>query len=577
MPMMPSALSELNRASSDTIGVHKPPAASSALDQLQQRLQELQHQRQLLKRPSMAQSQQQQQQRPGESLRGGSKPRPRSAALPPSVASLRVPRPPERRSSGPLAAAAGSPLAAAEAAIEAASSRRASEGVPPRPMTGPPSGRGFAASTTRTRTAGGKFGPACGSSGMLPLFSTSSTPRLDIRESSTSSAEAERERSARTHMLRKLIRDGYQRLGLPVPTMTQSTALEPLLYRQEKVVGKGAFGLVSLARSVVTGELVAMKTIDRAKLHSENLKKTVEHEIRILKRLKHRRIVRLFEVIETPRSIHIILEYVDGGTVQQLVKKHKRLTEPDAQRLMSQLVDAVACCHSHHVCHRDLKLENFMLSRGGRSLTLIDFGLSVVWKEGQGLFKSYGTPCYMAPEIIKGNNYSGVQVDVWSLGVALATMLTGSLPFQGSGDTELKKRILRGQFPCPDHVSPEARDLLSRMLALNPSERIGVDAIRQHPWLAAEAERSPHEGSASARMRATGGAEAPLDADVLARCETLGLDPEDVKRSVHANAYNHESACYEMLLSAMQSDELQQALRSARESSRETSSHCETS
>jgi len=395
-----------------------------------------------------------------------------------------------------------------------------------------------------------------------PLFSMASTPRLDIRESSSSSIDAERDRTARSNLLRKLIREGYTRLGLPVPTMTHATALEPLLYRQEKVIGKGAFGLVSLARSVVTGEMVAMKTIDRAKLHSENLKKTVEHEIRILKRLKHRRIVRLYEVIETPRAIHIILEYVDGGTVQQLVKRQKRLSEPEAQRLMWQLMDAVACCHSHHVCHRDLKLENFMLSRGGRSLTLIDFGLSVVWKEGQGLFKSYGTPCYMAPEIIKGNNYSGPIVDVWSLGVALATMLTGSLPFQGAGDTELKKRILRGQFPCPDHVSPEARDLLAKMLALNPTERIDVDAIRSHPWLAMEAERSATSGDGS--VRAVSLSDAPLDEEVRARLESIGLDPNQVEKSVRGNAYNHESACYEMLLSARQR-ESQRSERSARD------------
>ena len=214
--------------------------------------------------------------------------------------------------------------------------------------------------------------------------------------------QAETDRQAKTATLRRLIRDGYAKLGLPAPTMTPGMALEPLLYRQEKVLGKGAFGLVSLARSVVTGELVAMKTVDKAKLTSENLKKTVEHEIRILKRLRHKRIVRLYEVIETARSIILILEYVDGGTVQQLVKKNKKIDESDAQRILYQLIDAVEHCHQMHVCHRDLKLENFMLARNGRSLKLIDFGLSVVWKPGQNLFKSYGTPCYMAPEIIKG-------------------------------------------------------------------------------------------------------------------------------------------------------------------------------
>jgi len=485
-----------------------PPSnasSNSALEQLQQRLQDLQLQRQMLKNPELANR--------TENARG-MKARPHSAVQP---AARRV---------APLGRPRG------------------------------PSGAYATGSEPHQQQVAGA---------VPPLFAVSSTPRLDIRSdgSSTSSStiEAERERTARTHLLRKLIREGYTRLGLPVPTMTQSTALEPLLYRQEKILGKGAFGLVSLARSVVTGELVAMKTIDRAKLHSENLKKAVEHEIRILKRLKHRHIVRLYEVFETPRSIHIIMEYVDGGTLQQLVKKQKRVGEADAARLFSQLIDAVSQCHAAHVCHRDLKLENFMLARGGRTLKLIDFGLSVVWKQGQSLFKSYGTPCYMAPEIIKGNNYSGSHVDVWSLGVALATMLTGTLPFQGAGDTELKKRILRGQFPCPEHVSLEARDLMAKMLALNPSDRIDAESIKAHPWLRGAAEANAEASAGQPPMLPTVENNAPLDDAVLAQLEKVGLDPADVERSVRSSAFNHAAACYDMLLTAAHAERSERGAR----------------
>ena len=395
---------------------------------------------------------------------------------------------------------------------------------------------------------GGSFGAAC----PPPLYSINSTPRVDHDRENR--AAVEQERTARTALLRRLIREGYTRLNLPVPTITPGMSLEPLLYRQEKVLGKGAFGLVSLARSVVTGELVAMKTVDKAKLTSENLKKTVEHEIRILKKLRHRRIVRLYEVIETARSIILILEYVDGGTVQQLVKRHKKIEEADAQRILYQLLDAVEYCHASHVCHRDLKLENFMLSRNGRSLTLIDFGLSVVWKPGQALFKSYGTPCYMAPEIIKGASYQGEHVDTWSLGVALATMLTGSLPFQGAGDTELKKRILRGTFACPEHVSPEARDLLQRLLALQPDARIKLADIRRHPWLKSYADS--HAGSSTPeRLRGSAtAADEPLDEGVLRGLDELGMPREDVERAVRANAWSHEAACYEMLFAKAQAE-----------------------
>ena len=115
------------------------------------------------------------------------------------------------------------------------------------------------------------------------------------------------------------------------------------------------------------------------------------------------------------------------------------------------------------VCHRDLKLENFVLDKSQSTLKLIDFGLSVVWAEGQTLFKSYGTPCYTAPEIIGGKRYLGPQVDVWSLGVSLSTMLTGALPFQAIGSSELNRKILRGAFILPEWLSAEAADLIHQV------------------------------------------------------------------------------------------------------------------
>ena len=333
------------------------------------------------------------------------------------------------------------------------------------------------------------------------------------------------------------------------------------MYRHEKVLGKGAFGLVSLVRSVLTGELVAMKTIDRAKLYTENLKKTVEHEIKILKRLRHERIIALYEVIETPRAIHLVLEYQDGGNVQHFVKQHKRMAEPTARRLLWQLLDGVEACHACRVCHRDLKLENFVLDKAQASLKLIDFGLSVVWAPGQTLFKSYGTPCYTAPEIIGGKRYMGPQVDVWSLGVSLCTMLTGALPFQAVGASELNRRILRGQFVLPEWISTEAADLIRQMLTLAPERRIEIGAIRRHAWLRPVAEEMAQRMGALATplpppSQAGGGASGggdeeeaeTLDENVLAQLAQLGFEPAQVARSVRGRAYDHAAACYKMLL-----------------------------
>ena len=157
----------------------------------------------------------------------------------------------------------------------------------------------------------------------------------------------------------------------------------------------------------------------------------------------------------------------------------------------------------------------------------------------------------MAPEIVEGKrNYSGPHVDVWSLGVALATMLTGHLPFQGAGDTELKRKIMRGNFSLPDHISSDARELLRAMLCTDPHRRISLESIKEHPWLAAHA--SMPTGAAPPRSRRPSGEleEEPLDASVLKSLGELGFDVAEVERSVHGQAYNHEAACYEMLLGA---------------------------
>jgi serine/threonine protein kinase len=256
------------------------------------------------------------------------------------------------------------------------------------------------------------------------------------------------------------------------------------------------------------------------------------------------------------------MEYSDGGNVQEYVKRSTRMPEPMAQRLLLQLVEAVTHCHAQRVCHRDLKLENFVLNKQQTTLKLIDFGLSVVWAQGKDLFKSYGTPCYTAPEIIGGKRYLGPQVDVWSLGVSLCTMLTGTLPFQAIGASELNRRILRGQFMLPEYLSAEAADLIRQMLTLSPERRVTLDGIRAHPWLrgvpevvepqqqhsaaaAAAAELDGH-GGAPAAPRADG-APQELDEQILKQVEQLGFSAELVSQSVRAKAYDHPSACYHML------------------------------
>ena len=146
-------------------------------------------------------------------------------------------------------------------------------------------------------------------------------------------------------------------LALELRTPSKFVPYTGDLYLLEGVLGKGAFGLVSLMRSVLTGELVAMKTIEKARLQSDYLRRSVSREIKILKALRHRGVVELYEVVETPESIHLVLEYAAGGSVQQLVAARGVLPEEEAARLLWLLLDAVEHCHARQVSHRDLLLR----------------------------------------------------------------------------------------------------------------------------------------------------------------------------------------------------------------------------
>lgn len=291
------------------------------------------------------------------------------------------------------------------------------------------------------------------------------------------------------------------------------------------------------------------------------------------------------QVIETPRCIHLVLEFSAGGNLQQLVKAQKRIGERQAKDFLWQLLDAVDYCHSQRVCHRDLKLENFVLDAAHRRVKLIDFGLSVVWREDSQLFKSYGTPCYSAPEIMAGKSYSGPQVDVWSLGVCLCTMLTGVLPFQGATANELKRKVLNGRYSLPDFVPHGAAEMIAAMLTLPAHERAMIPSLRRMRWLTgcsselppkakptgtvgvlpcvssltlsehtcsdassteANSSRAPSETAVSDSDETP----SPLDPLVLKRLQQAGLNLNDVERSVRSGAFNHEAACYEMLLAA---------------------------
>ncbi|KAF7200933.1 MAP/microtubule affinity-regulating kinase 3a isoform X18 [Nothobranchius furzeri] len=252
-------------------------------------------------------------------------------------------------------------------------------------------------------------------------------------------------------------------------------------YRLLKTIGKGNFAKVKLARHILTGREVAIKIIDKTQLNPNSLQKLFR-EVRIMKILNHPNIVKLFEVIETERTLYLVMEYASGGEVFDYLVAHGRMKEKEARAKFRQIVSAVQYCHQKHIVHRDLKAENLLLD-ADMNIKIADFGFSNEFTLANKLDTFCGSPPYAAPELFQGKKYNGPEVDVWSLGVILYTLVSGSLPFDGQNLKELRERVLRGKYRIPFYMSTDCENLLKRFLVLNPAKRGTLEQIMKDRWI----------------------------------------------------------------------------------------------
>ncbi|XP_063159891.1 serine/threonine-protein kinase MARK1 isoform X1 [Candoia aspera] len=252
-------------------------------------------------------------------------------------------------------------------------------------------------------------------------------------------------------------------------------------YRLLKTIGKGNFAKVKLARHVLTGREVAVKIIDKTQLNPTSLQKLFR-EVRIMKILNHPNIVKLFEVIETEKTLYLVMEYASGGEVFDYLVAHGRMKEKEARAKFRQIVSAVQYCHQKCIVHRDLKAENLLLD-GDMNIKIADFGFSNEFTVGNKLDTFCGSPPYAAPELFQGKKYDGPEVDVWSLGVILYTLVSGSLPFDGQNLKELRERVLRGKYRIPFYMSTDCENLLKKLLVLNPIKRGSLEQIMKDRWM----------------------------------------------------------------------------------------------
>ncbi len=258
-------------------------------------------------------------------------------------------------------------------------------------------------------------------------------------------------------------------------------------YQVEKELGKGTFAVVNLARRVEDGEEVAIKVIDKRKCKDTA---ALRNEVSCLKTCEHPNIIRLFELFESKSKVYLVMEVVHGGELFDRIVQLGKYTEKDARGLFQNLVGAIGYLHERSIVHRDLKPENLLVSETTNvDVKLADFGLSVVVKDGEQLDSCAGTPGYVAPEVLAHVGY-GTPVDCWALGVILYILLAGFPPFHDADMSSLFKKIMKGQYTMPspywDSVSEDGKDLIRKILVVDPKQRLTAEQIMEHPWMKAD-------------------------------------------------------------------------------------------
>ena len=278
-------------------------------------------------------------------------------------------------------------------------------------------------------------------------------------------------------------------------------------YNYGRLIGQGAFGKVNIGLNVLSGRIVAIKSFIKDELkNSENMDKIL-YETNLMRKLNHPNITKILETFEDDKYIFIIMEYINGGNLFSFVKKRRKLSEKISKFLFRQIIEGIQHIHSKKIVHRDIKLENILIDLNNR-IKICDFGIGIMLDSEDELIREQcGTPMYMAPEIIlnsKKNGYKGYPVDIWSAGICLYIMLSGTLPFNYKNNDKNKEKyemnnnsislsnnynydlqysIVNKNPKKIKKISSEARDLLHGLLNKDPNERLTIDEILNHPWL----------------------------------------------------------------------------------------------
>ena len=254
-------------------------------------------------------------------------------------------------------------------------------------------------------------------------------------------------------------------------------------YLIQQTLGEGTFGKVKLGIYLPNDEKVAIKVLEKDRMTDKDDQIRVKREFDMLSRFNHPNVILVTEIFESIDSYYSVMEYCEGGELFNYIVKKRRLTEKETSFFYFQIINGLEYIHSLGIVHRDLKPENLLLTKD-HLLKIIDFGLSNYFEENQTelLSTPCGSPCYASPEMVAGKKYDGIKIDVWSTGIILFAMLCGYLPFEDKNNDILFDKILECNLEFPEFLSEESKDLISKILVVDPDKRITIPQIKQHSF-----------------------------------------------------------------------------------------------
>ncbi len=287
-------------------------------------------------------------------------------------------------------------------------------------------------------------------------------------------------------------------------------------YLIKETIGKGTFSTVKLGEHIKTKQKVAIKILNKDKIKAKEDSIRIRREIKILQMMNHPNIIKTYKVTENAKNYYIIMEYCNGGELFNYIVEKEKLGQNEASMFFYQLINALDYIHSLGIAHRDLKPENLLLVEN-KIIKIIDFGLSNYFNGEKNLETPCGSPSYASPEIIKGEAYNGFYIDIWASGIIMFAMLCGYLPFDDDEEVEdeenegnsseeknrrrsanssnvsneseksedneiLFQRILEGKLDFPSYLTPEAVDLMKKILVVDPTKRIQIKDIKKHKF-----------------------------------------------------------------------------------------------